>query len=712
MASILDLFNFKQNKNDPDSKNLLASSNVGTEIFSGEFFEEYLQELKGKEGVKIYDKMRRSSDQINMLLTLSKTPIINATWNIDYSQETEEERKIKAFIENALFEQIDFTQFIEEALTMLEFGHSVFEGVYKPVIHDAKFPNTITLKKLSFISQKTIEEWRIERSGELQAIRQVVDGDLNIDTWISANKLITFNVGREGANYEGRSLLRPIYGNWKRKQAYLKIEAIGTERSSMGTPLGILQKGASTAQESALRKILSSFTSHQRSSVVVPNGTEVKNFDITFKAAEVRATIDSERRGMSQSFLAGFMELGGASGSGSFALSTNLMQIFLGSLQLYADKITQQLNDRVIKNLVNINFGKQEKYPKIKASNISDRVGKEFVDNLAALTGSGYIQATDELKEFIRKKLNLPESALIEEVERNAKITDPLSPQTPTKKPVDLSLDFASKNKNEAIKLVDKGTKDLTELMITNLTERRDLLLESTAKLINKKASRKEVISQKLPKSKVYRELVFNSLVDISIQATNQAKKEAGVNIELASKEELSQLTANTKERLRAEVSLILDIQETDLNKNLFLPYNNIIDNTDSTDKVLSSMKASSDRLLEGQSLPVGASNFASNAVNNARNDVFQTPEIIEGLESFTIVNPSPTAAICKELTGRVITKEQYLTGDLPPYHHRCNTIVVANRKGAKGNPSINPLGLSFTGSKEQVSTIIKSRTF
>jgi hypothetical protein len=715
MASIFDLLNFKRKKDEGDVTNLLPSSNPGTEIFSNEFFEEYLQELRGKEGVKIYDQMRRSSDQINMLLTLCKTPIINATWSVDYREDTDLDRKIKAFIEDALFEQINFKQFIEEVLTMLEFGHSVFEAVYKPVIKHPTFPNSITLKKLSYISQKTIEEWHVAKSGDLMKIRQMVDGDLDVDTYIEASKLIPFSIGREGANYAGRSLLRPIYGNWKRKQAYLKIEAIGTERSSMGTPIGTLAQGAKDDQNNVLKKILSSFTSHQRSSVVVPHGTEIKNFDIGFKSPEIRATIDAERRGMSQSFLAGFMELGGASGAGSFALSTNLMQIFLGSLQLYADKITYEIDQKVIKALVDVNFGEQDVYPKLRATNITDRVGKEFVENLAALTGAGYLSATDEMKEFLRKKLNLPEAALAEEVEDNAEVTEP-TPDAPTpdpiKKPVDMSVEFASKNKNEAVKLIDKGTKELTELMSTNLTERRDKLLLSTARLMKKKASRKDVIGQKFPDAKAYRDLVFDSLVGLSIQATNQAKKEAGVGSDFATKDELSQLTTNTKERLRAEVGLILDAQEADLGQNLYFPYNNTLDNTDSDDKVLEDMKEGSSKFLAGPALALGAANFAANAVNNARNDVYQIPEVIAGLESFTLVNPSPTAPICKELAGRTITKEQYLNGDLPPYHHRCNTIVVANREGAQSNPKVNPLGLAYTGTPDQVTSIIKSKTF
>lgn len=719
MASIFDLLKRTPKKDESDHKNFTASSTHGTEIFSGDFFEEYLTEILGNEWAKIADRMRRSSDQIGMLLTLVKNPIIGATWDIDFKTETDEEKEIKEFIEFNLFELINFNQFIEEVLTFIEFGHSVFEVVYRPQIRHLRFPNTITLKKFSFIDPKTIEDWNVRRDGDLESLRQCADGDLAVDVTIEANKLMTFAINKEGANFEGRSLLRPILGNWKRKQEFLKLKAMGHERSTMGTPIGVLPQGADKDEKrKILQKILAAFISHQRSTVVVPHGTEIKNFELSFSAAELETAIKSERQGMSQSFLAGFMDLGQSSSTGSFALSNNLMNIFFGSIQLYANKISYELN-KIIKTLVKVNFGEQLIYPKMKASNITDKIGKDFVEQIAMLTDKGYLAPNPTTKEFIRKKLDLPESDLEEEI-----IIDPLDPATPPEptppRPAtqlttnDKSITFATKNKNAAVKLIEEDKKDLKELMQTELTARRDKLLDSSKKVMNsnQRGIRNKVLDQRLPDIKKYKDLVFNFLVETSIKSTNQAKREVGFNqIEFADKEDLAKLTSKTKERLNAEVTLIIATQEADLLKNLYFPFNNNFDNTDSTDKVLEDMKISSGRYITGQAISTGAANFVSNAVNNSRNDIYQTPEVFEEIESFTIVNPSPVAAICVELAGRTITPDQYKNGILPAYHHNCNTIVVANKKGAKGNPNINPLGLSFTGTPAEVEKIIKSQT-
>ena len=721
MASIFDLLKRTPKKDESDHKNFMASSTHGTEIFSGDFFEEYLTEILGNEWAKIADRMRRSSDQIGMLLTLVKNPIIGATWDIDFKTETEEEEKIKEFIEFNLFELIHFDQFLEEALTFIEFGHSVFEVIYRPQIKHLRFPNTITLKKFSFIDPKTIEDWNVRRDGNLESLRQCADGDLQVDVTVDANKLITFAINKEGANFEGRSLLRPILGNWKRKQEFLKIKAMGIERSTMGTPIGTLPQGADKDEKrTKLQKVLAAFISHQRSVVVVPHGTEIKNFELSFDADKVENAIKSERQGMSQSFLAGFMDLGQSSSTGSFALSNNLMNIFFGSIQLYANKITFELN-KTIKTLVDVNFGEQLIYPKLRASNITDKIGKEFVENISSLTEKGYLAPNSTTKEFIRKKLNLPESDLEEEVidpninPSDSTVTKPTSSPNPTQLTLtEKSITLAVKNKNAAVKLIEKDKKDLKQLIQKELTVRRNKLLDSSKKVMNsnERGKRNKVLDQRLPDIKKYKDLVFDFLVETSIKSTNQAKREVGFNqIEFATKEELDKLTPKTKERLRAEVELIIATQEADLLKNLYFPFNNNFDNTDSTSKVLEDMKVSSDRYIGGQAISTGAANFVASAVNNSRNDIYQTPEVFEEIESFTIVNPSPVAAICVELAGRVITAEQYANGDLPPYHHNCNTIVVANKKGATGNPDINPLGLSFTGTPAEVEKIIKSQT-
>ncbi len=697
--------------------NFYTKSTSGTEVFSGFFAEEYLTEIRGKQWADKVDEMRRSSDQIATLLRLISIPIISGVWTVDFAEDTPEKKEIKEFIEFSLFESINWKEHLEEALSNFAFGYSLFEPVFFPLLNHPKFGDKITLKKMAWISPRTVEEWNLNHDGSINNVRQQADGDLDVDVNIPGSHLVVFPIGKEGDNYEGFSLLRPIYGNWLRKQHALKQEAIGLERTSLGVLVGTMPRNTDEQSEKNFSDALESITTHESNYITVTEGYVASSLKIDFDGAALDAAIRREDLGMARAFLAAFMELGNSGGTGSFALSTNLMNIFFNNIQIYADKIAETWNRTNIKTLVDVNYGRQADYPKLIAGGISDKIGKEFVEMLAVLTDKGYIEPTDDLKEFLMKKFNLPEAELQEKKEET---------EDPTTPPTQLSL-FTNNAPEDGlqlaatpspIKLIKSTTKTLEDFMIEDLTKNRDKLLERIKKILDNnkgRSRRKLVVSQKIPGLIPYKETILDVLLETSAIATNQAVTEVGGQEIKLDKENIkknkSKVTPQTTDRITTEVNLIGDTQYSDLEKTLYFTFNNNIDNTDSTEQIIKDMRESSDRFIEGAPVKTGAANFASNAVNNARNDVFQTDEVFEEMESFTITNPNPKAAICIELAGRTITKEEYKTGDLPPYHHQCNTIVVANVKGGKSNPSVSPLGLQFTGTEAQVEKIIKSNT-
>lgn len=716
MSVIKDFLN-KLNKQPEDTRERIehfyAESSAGTENYSGYYDEEYLKEIQGREFADIVDRMRRSDDQITMLLNLIKTPIINATWTIEVAEDKEKAEQVKEFLEKALFEDFNFKEFIEDALTFFDFGHSLFEVVYRPLIGDKFYGDAILLKDLSFISQRTIEEWHLKQDSTLKCVRQLSYGDLARDVFIDSNNLLVFTLKKEGANHEGRSLLRPIYGNWLRKDKFHKIQSIGVERSAVGIPVGVSRDGATKEERSVIQKILSSITSHQKSSIVVPSGTDIKNFQIAFDPEKVQKVINAERLGMSQSFLAGFMDLGTNSSTGSFALSNNLSTVFYNSLQHYADKIVYQLQQKVIKDLVQFNFGELDFKPKLKVSNISDRLGKEFSEILQNLSNSGHITTSRKTEEFLREKFKLPE--LDEQEEEKV---EKVKKEEVNKANLSDIKHFALK-KSQARSLISQNRQKLKELMQTELTERRDDLLKKAKSILEREGkvkARKEVLSLSLPRQREYKDNLFNSFAELTLESINGVKSELGINNmtfaeNIKKDKDYKNLPKNTRVRVEEEADLMAKTQDSDLEKSIFFAFNNNYDYTDSPDKLISEMKEASDQFISGPSVNASAGNSAANLVNNARNDVYQTPQVFETIDSFTITNPDPDSAICKNLAGRVISKEDYKNGELPPYHHNCDSIVVANLKNESNLPKINPLGLNYTGTEGEIERIIKSKT-
>ena len=166
------------------------------------------------------------------------------------------------------------------------------------------------------------------------------------------------------------------------------------------------------------------------------------------------------------------------------------------------------------------------------------------------------------------------------------------------------------------------------------------------------------------------------------------------------------------RDKLRANVEQLVGDQDSELKKRMFFIASQKLDTTDSVEKLIADMDAAAKSYTSTGALSTVATNATSGTVNSARNAVFQTPEVFEEIDSFVIVNPAPDAPICKELAGRVFTKAEYDTQDLPPYHHNCETTVRAQLTGQKNILPVNPIGLAPTGSPEQVAKILKSKTF
>jgi len=82
----------------------------------------------------------------------------------------------------------------------------------------------IGLKKMAWRSPKTIDRWNFNDEKEFESITQQADGDLSSYVDIPREHLIMMAVDQEGDDFEGISMLRPLYGNYFRKNEYLTSE--------------------------------------------------------------------------------------------------------------------------------------------------------------------------------------------------------------------------------------------------------------------------------------------------------------------------------------------------------------------------------------------------------------------------------------------------------------------------------------------------------
>lgn len=387
----------------------------GTEVFAGQYDEEYLETLKNTDRAKAFDKMRRNDAQIKMLLSATKNPIRTASREIISASDDAEHKKHAELCRQVFFRDIKFNKFLNESLTMEDFGHSVFEKTHRINIDKPIFDadnvlvlnSYVGLKKLGWRSPKTIDRWNFNNEKEFVSITQQVDGDLDVYTEIPKEHLIIMTIDQEGDDFEGISMLRPLYGNHFRKNEYLKLNAIGIEKS-MPIPTAEIPVGQENSEQfDNLIESLIAFTTHQKNYLVYPKGWTINLSNGTkYDPSKVEMSIDSEDRRMAKAFLANFLELGMGGGGGAFALSNDLSDFFLAGL-IHIANIFKEAIEEEMKQIVILNFGEQDKYPTFEFSGIKDKAGEEFAKILDLLVRSKILVPDDNLEHHVRKRIGI-----------------------------------------------------------------------------------------------------------------------------------------------------------------------------------------------------------------------------------------------------------------------------------------------------------------
>lgn len=706
----------------------------GTSIYSGYYSEEYLQALTGQAAADIYDEMRRGDSRIKMILSAVKNPIKAAVWDVCPGEEDDESYKTHAeFVEYCLFKDQTktFKDLLTELCSVVDFGHSVFEMVDKVSEHEGFGTfNNITL---NWRSPRTFQQWIIDRNtGELKSLEQLAYGDLSRSVMIPGDRLMVLSLDKEGDNYEGISALRACYGAWVRKKLFLKLNAIGIERNAVPTPTVKFPPGfqGQTDEWNAVVNNLKALTSHQQNYFLYPSTLEIEFGQNNFDPSKVQSALDFENKEMTFAFLANFLELG--SGGGSYALSFDLSDFFLGGLENISELICDTINKHYIPRLIKLNFGPQECYPKLTASGISDKAGKEFAEILAALANSKYIIPDEPLEASLRKRLGLPEISV--DTQRNIAPINPFGgpgPQGPEagddaeegdepKPDPDLkdekkelsekqlkkkSFELAERNKPK--KLIVSARDRLTTLMRESLTDIADDFVQDLAKAYRKAGKSSKVNSFKNihPKGRnQYVRDLQDWLSEVGLKALNDVRKEIpkAKNVKLA---DFDKLPKKVQKRIKAQSQLMVDTQLSDLEKALYFKFTANADYSLGSDQLFEGgLQKTADAYVDGGSVLVGAANAAAEIVNESRNAFFFDDEVLQEVESFTFVNPAPVSDICQDLAGRTFDKndpeaEQYF----PPLHHNCKSYLVPNFVGSGKKIDKNGLEPSSAKIKESI---------
>lgn len=400
------------NRNNSAKTAAAAKPAVKESGFSGETYlnypaeAEYLPELQGERGLETYDKMRRSDGTVNASLMAVKLPLLMASWRVEPASEKRADRKVAEFLEKNLFHNSkDWQLTLEEILTALDFGCSVFEPVFE------KTDEGIMLSKLAFRPQRTISKWVTDANGELTGIEQTgMVGGRSQTVLIPIEQCVIFSNKKEGKNWQGVSILRTAYKAWYFKTKLETLGMISADRFALGIPIITLQEGFSEEDLKRAKETGANMRANEKAYAVLPPGADMKILTTANARADLMPDINYHKLQISENILAGFLNLGtGAGGTGSYALASELKEFFLLSLRSIAKNIEGVLNSYLVPKLLAWNYGDGIEPPVIKAEKLTNINIQQWASAMKLLVDGGLIETDDELEQFVRNVAGLPE---------------------------------------------------------------------------------------------------------------------------------------------------------------------------------------------------------------------------------------------------------------------------------------------------------------
>ena len=412
---------------------------TGLRRSGGTVYEEFLTNLRGQRGAKIYREMADNDPTIGSMLFAIEKVITRLEWRIDpYSDNsqdgdiTPEDKEVAAFVESCLNDMSEsWDSTISQMLSMLVFGYSYHEIVYKVRNGDNKDPRhkskfndgRIGWRKMPIRAQETLFRWMMDDDGGIQGMIQVDPSSGGIHH-IPIEKALLFRTSSQKNNPEGRSILRNAYRSWYFKRRIEEIEAIGIERDLAGLPVAyvppeFLSSNATAEQASVLstmKDIVTSIKRNEQEGIVMPSMYDDqghKVFDLVLLSSGGSRQFDTDKiiqrydQRIAMSILSDFILLG-SDRVGSYALGTSKMDLWSMAVDSIAKNIAEVMNQHAIPRLLKLNGMDISRAPYLTYGEVSHVDLNEIAGFVGGLVQTGAIVPDPKLEEYLRDLAGLP----------------------------------------------------------------------------------------------------------------------------------------------------------------------------------------------------------------------------------------------------------------------------------------------------------------
>lgn len=381
---------------------------------------EYVKEFLWPESNRTVTRMRNDA-QIDSLYTACTWPIMRFRWQINPNgakdsivKKISEDlgvpiRGLKDQTTHRRKGRFQHREHLRHALLALLHGHMYFEQVGQ--IRNGMW----RLRKLAPRMPSTLVEIAVAADGALDHITQMNSLNSNIGgtlgrglggmNVIPVERLVAYPWSREGANWYGRSVLRPCFADWVAKDRLMRIDVLRHERNGMGVPTIEANPKATTAQMTRYNELAQSYKVGEASGGALPNGARLRLVGVEGSVSDALASIKYHDEAMARSFLAMFVQLGQTK-TGSRSLGEQFIDFFTESQKFIAEWYMDTTNEHVIEDWVDWNFGEDEPAPLLEFDPDTDE-NLATADLMLAIE-QGLVRVDNDLEDFFREHHKLP----------------------------------------------------------------------------------------------------------------------------------------------------------------------------------------------------------------------------------------------------------------------------------------------------------------
>ena len=416
----------------------------------GTIYEEFLPSLRGIQGVRKYREMSENSAVVAAIVFAIESLLRSVEWYVEPASDSAEDAAAAEFLDQCRIDMSHtWEDFMAEVLSMLVYGWSYFEIVYKQRVGPTD-PNPrkrsrytdgrVGWRKFAPRSQDTLWKWQFDNSGGIQGMWQELPLDISDPgaqrlVYLPIEKSLLFRTTSRKNNPEGRSLLRGAYRAAYFAKRLEEVEALGAERDLAGMPiayvppevLAVDRTAEAEATYNTIKDVVTRVKRDEQEGIIFPlaydeKGNPIYKFELlsapSRRQFDVGSIIMRYTQNMAMSMLADFMLLGHEK-VGSFALSSEKTELFAVAMGAFLDTIEKTINRHAVPRLFELNSFTIDQPPELRHGDIEQPNLTELGSYITSVTSAGFLPGKDyEMEAFVRHAADFPKVTAEEYQER------------------------------------------------------------------------------------------------------------------------------------------------------------------------------------------------------------------------------------------------------------------------------------------------------